>query len=130
LSYLDEMERILGEHETRLGCQTVHCVEFVRVGSFQVKVTVIDPHPKSFGIFDLKAGFTPGTQRAIKEWYEPILARTKAPGSEAPESAAALLPEDNEQAQAISAVKPIQQVQTSGGFMAALRKFVPAHQRT
>ncbi|MDE3198688.1 MAG: hypothetical protein KGN84_20240 [Acidobacteriota bacterium] len=123
MSYLDQMERLLNEHEARVGAKTVHSIEFVRVGSFQIKVTVTEPLPPCSATFELKGGFTPGTQRAIKEWYEPILMRGRVPEpkpASSPEAAELpVSPEDPPEP------KPAQRVKSARGFVGSLRRLVP-----
>ena len=119
MSYLGEMKRILREHETRLGAEADHSVEFVRAGSFHMRVTVHEPAPVCTAIFDLKAGFTPGTQRAIRQWYEPILMRGRNMETEP-------LPEA---AQAAAEPEMVPQVRAAGSFMETIRRLVPMHQR-
>lgn len=116
------MKRVLKEHETRVGTETIRSVEFVRVGSFQVKVTVHEPVPECSGVFDLKAGFTPGTQRAIKEWYEPILKRCRSAEPEPPRSPDISPPPPDQE--------PVQRVHAASSFMGTLRRLVPVHHRS
>ena len=85
-----------------------------------MRVTVHEPAPARSVIFDLKAGFTPGTQRAIRQWYEPILMRRNSEIEQ---------PVSPEMPKVQTEHAPVPQAKAAGSFIETLRRLMPVQQR-
>jgi hypothetical protein len=73
VTYLDDIENLLGEVDLAHGMNTRHGVAFVRNDSLEVRVTVFEPHPPRERVFNLTAGMTPALKRSIRDWFESVI---------------------------------------------------------
>ena len=77
MTYREEIAQLLAEMDSGRGLHTHYDIAFVRTGSFDIRVTALEPGPVRENTFDLSGGLTPKIRQRIRDWVEPRQAQVE-----------------------------------------------------